>query len=93
MFSRLMYPAGLTESAEQEYESYIREHQREVLEYLTDRDAMPALREMAKRGLWERGALDAAVEQAARKGRGEILSFLMEEKHRCFPVKRKRYEL
>lgn len=93
VFSRLMYPAGLTESAEQEYESYIREHQREVLEYLTDRDAMPAVREMAKRGLWERGALDAAVEQAARKGRGEILSFLMEEKHRCFPVKRKRYEL
>ena len=92
-FSRLMYPVGLTVDAEAEYESYVRAHQREVLEYLTDREEMPMLREMAKRDLWERGALDAAIDHAARKGRREVLSFLMDEKHRCFPVKRKRYEL
>ena len=51
------------------------------------------LREMAKRDLWERGALDAAIDHAAWKGRREVLGFLMDEKHRCFPVKRKRYEL
>ena len=93
VFSRLMYPAELTKDAEAEYESYVREHQAEVLQYLTDTENMAVLREIARRDLWEKDALGGAVDHAARTGHREVLSFLMEEKHRRFPEKRKKYEL
>ena len=93
VFSRLMYPAELTKDAEAEYESYVREHQAEVLQYLTDTENMAVLREIARRDLWEKEALDGAADHAARTGHREVLSFLMEEKHRRFPEKRKKYEL
>ena len=57
---------------------------------------MEALREMSRRGLWTKEALDAAVDHAAAHqtaGRGESLSFLMNERHRLFPVRKGKYEL
>lgn len=93
VFSRLMYPADLTKGAEEEYETYVREHQEEILEYLTDTENLAVLREIARRDLWDREALEQAADRAARTGRREVLSFLMDEKHRRFPEKRRKYEL
>ncbi|HJA66083.1 hypothetical protein B5F07_09890 [Lachnoclostridium sp. An169] len=92
-FSRLMYPEDLTEKAEREYEAYIRENENQVLEYLTDAEKMEEMREISRRRLWERDALETAADYAARTGKREILSFLMEEQHRFFPVRRKKFDL
>ncbi len=91
VFARLMYPWELTESAGQMYESFVREHGREAAEYVTDAAHSDAMREMSRRNLWNRETLDAAIEHAASARKQEALSFLMNEKHRLFP-RRKRDE-
>ncbi len=93
VFARLMYPAGLTGAAGQEYEDYIRQHQPEVLEHLVQTENMDALREISRRNLWQESALEAALEYAASEGKTEILGFLMNEKHERFPVKKTKYTL
>ena len=97
VFARLMYPAGLTGEAEEMYESYIREHGAKTAAYLTDTGNLAALREMSRRGLWTEAALDAAADHASAGAgtaeRRSVLSFLMNEKHRLFPVRKGKYEL
>ena len=104
VFSRLMFPEDLTAAAEKSYEDYVRENGEKIAGYLTDTENMEALREMSRRGLWTKEALDAALEYAASGrisgaapgrtsgsalgGGGRVLSFLMEEKHRLFPAGR-----
>ncbi|MCC2255442.1 leucine-rich repeat domain-containing protein [Ruminococcus sp. CLA-AA-H200] len=93
IFARLLYPEDLTESAEEEYESYIRSNGAQVAGYLTDTENMKALREMSGRGLWNAETMDQAVDYASKTGRREVLAFLMNEKQRLFPSGRKKYEL
>lgn len=97
IFGRLMYPAGLTGNAEEMYESYVREHGAKTAAYLTDTGNLPALKEMSRRGLWTEVSLNAAADHAAAGAgtadRRSILSFLMNEKHRLFPVRKGKYEL
>ena len=96
IFGRLLYPAGLARAAEESYEAYVREHGGQIAEYLTDTGRMEALREMSRRELWTKEARDAEVDHAAAHqtaGRGESLSFLMNERHRLFPVRKGKYEL
>lgn len=92
-FGRLMYPVDLTGEAEGAYEAWIREQQEEILKYLTDTEDLEKLRAISGKNLWEREALDAAAEYASETGKGGVLSCLMSERHRCFPEKRKKYEL
>ena len=93
VFGRLQYPADLTREAEDGYEQFIREHEKEILDYLVETGDMEKLREISARALWEREALEAAIDRASEKRQGEALSFLMNEKHRFFPGVRKKYEL
>ena len=93
VFSRLMYPAGLTEEARKSYETYIRENALPAAEHLTDTEDIAALREFSARRLWSEEALNGAVGYASSKGRREVLSYLMDEKHRLFPGRKKKYEL
>lgn len=93
VFGRLLYPAGLTRSAEQMYEEFIRERLTEVAVYAADTGNMEMLSEISRRALWTREALDSAAEHAAGRGTSEVLSRLMNEKHRLFPEKVSRYEL
>lgn len=93
VFSRLLYPAGLTEEARQTYEDYIREHVRQTAEYLINVEDISALKEFTARRFWTAETLGRAVEYAAWQGKREVLAFLMNEKHRLFPEKKKKYEL
>lgn len=93
VFSRLLYPVDLTENAKQEYEGYIQDNALKAACCLIDLENMEALREMSRLGLWSREALAGAAGYASREKRGEILSFLMNEKSRLFPAVRKKYEL
>lgn len=93
VFARLMYPAGLTKDARESYEAYIRDNALPAARHLTDTEDLAALREFSKRRLWSEEALNGAVRYASSKGRQEILSYLMDEKHRLFPGRKKKYEL
>lgn len=97
IFGRLMYPVMLGSAAEESYEAYVREHGAQIGMYLTDTGRLDVLREMSRRELWTEEALSAAADHAAAchasAEQREILSFLMNEKHRMFPVRKGKYEL
>ena len=93
VFSRLMYQAGLTEEVRKAYEDYIREHAAQASEYLINVEDMAALKEFSERSFWTAQTLAGAVDYAASYGKRELLTFLMDEKHRLFPEKKKKYEL
>ena len=93
VFSRLLYPEGLTGEARESYEAFIREYALPAAKHLTDAEDMEALREFSARQLWSEEALNGAVMYASEQGRREVLSFLMDEKHRLYPGRKKKYEL
>ena len=93
VFARLLYPVDLTREARCGYETWIREHAAQIAAYLTDTEDLDKLKEISARGLWSRESLSETVEYAARAGKGEVLSLLMDERQRAFPGKEKKYEL
>lgn len=94
VFCRLEYPHDLRKVHETMYESYIREHLPEVAGYLIEQEMLNWLNQISRRGLWSEAGLDEAIRVAAEMEKGEVLSFLMNEKHLLFPEKkRKKFEL
>lgn len=93
-FCRLAFPCDLKDVHEKMYENYVQEHLPEVSEYLIEQEMMDRLNQMSRRGLWSAAGLDAAIRTASEMEKGEVLSFLMNEKHLLFPEKkRKKFEL
>ena len=94
VFSRLTGPCGLTAEHRAIYEAYARNHPRDAARYLVSRENLQYFQCMSERGLWSREGLEEAIREAAEKGKAEVLSLLMNEKHQRFPEKRKtRFEL
>lgn len=93
VFSRLCYPAELTESARQSYEQFVRDRQKEVLTYLIEAEKIEELRELSRRRLWTKEGMERGIEAAAGQQKTEIMSFLMQERHKAFPAKRKKFML
>lgn len=93
IFARLMYPEDLTKEAQKAYEDYVREHALPVAEHLTDTEDLAALKEFSARELWTRESLTGVVHYASGQGKRAALAFLMNEKHRLYPERKKKYEL
>ena len=93
IFARLMYPEDLTKEAQKAYEDYVREHALPVADHLADTEDLAALKEFSARGLWTREALTGAVHYASGQGKRAVLAFLMNEKHRLYSERKKKYEL
>lgn len=93
IFARLMYPEDLTKEAQKAYEDYVREHALPVAEHLTDTEDLAALKEFSARELWTRESLTGVVHYASGQGKRAVLAFLMNEKHRLYPERKKKYEL
>lgn len=91
--ARLMHPEGLAQDAKERYWEYLGEHGKEAVGHLVGCDRLKELYFLSEQGRWTEEALEYATEQAAKLKRQEILSFLMNEKYRLFPPKRKRFEL
>lgn len=90
---RLRYPYELSEKANGQYTSYIKEHAEDISRGFVRRHDMDSLRFLSEKNLWDEKSLDAAMEQSAEQQDGELTSFLMNEKHRLFPPKKKTFEL
>lgn len=93
IFARLCSPVELTEKARLAYEGFVREKQEEILAFLVKTEKLEALETMAERKLWTRQGIEAGIEAAAKGQRAEVLSFLMNEKHKNFAGEKKKFIL
>ncbi|MBS7007616.1 leucine-rich repeat domain-containing protein [Anaerostipes sp.] len=91
--SRLRYPYGLGSRSNGEYTAYIKEHAQETAVGFVKKHDLEALRFMTEKSLWSEPAMEASIEQAAGQQDGECMSYLMNEKHRLFPPRKKIFEL
>ena len=104
-FGRILYPSHLSEKARTEYEEYLRSNSEAVGIYLVDQaetagdgrknglDVMSEMKLMTERKFWSEEALNRTLDYASREEKKELLSLLMETKHRLFPARKKRFEL
>ena len=93
IFKRLRYPAELTESACESYEQFVRDRQPDILVYLVKKEKLEELKEMSRRKLWTEEGLEMGIKTAAEQQNTEFLSFLMNENHKSFPEKKKKFVL
>ncbi len=93
VLNRLRYPFRLEKKAREAYERYVGEHIEETAEYLVEREDIDGLVFLAAGDLWTEAVLDSMISKASKEKRTEILSLLMEEKHRRYPVRKRHFEL
>ena len=90
---RLCWPYRLAEEARKRYEAYLRDHMSCAGKVYVEQGDLHMLRFFGEAGYWDREALEAAVDAAAKKKEAEMLGFLMDERRRLFPGKKKVFEL
>ncbi len=90
VFDRLEFSYDLTDKHKAEYENYMQEHLSDWVTILTDRDSINRMKSLSDWNVWSRESLDMAIMIASEKGKGEILSFLMNEKQRLYPERKKK---
>lgn len=101
--ARLMYPVKLEDAARRRYETYIREHLtnliKDCLKKLDDHEnyalgsPVEIVEFICRMEYFERDVLERAIDLASRTGQTEVLSILMDERHRRFPVRKKKFVL
>ena len=101
--ARLMYPVRLEEAARKRYEEYLCLHLEnfiiECLKRLKENEnfALGSPVEMiafiSQKGYFEREMLERAIDLASEAGQTDVLSILMDERHRRFPVRKKKFVL
>lgn len=90
---RLLYPYELDHRAKNQYEDYLREHLVQAAVHFVEEPDAEALAYLGKNSFWTKEALGAGIDCAAKLGKTEVLSKLMDEKHRAFPKGKKTFEL
>lgn len=90
---RLRFPYKLSGTAKKSYEEYVRDNLKEAVKYLVQKEEIESLQFLSERNYWVKEALEQGIDEASRQKSIEILSFLMEEKRKRFPKKKKTFEL
>ena len=90
---RLGWPYRLGEEARDRYGTYLRENMACAGKVYVERQDMRMLRFFGQAGYWDQEGLEAAIDAAAERKETEILGFLMDERRRLFPKKKKVFEL
>lgn len=91
---RLSYPYRLATERRETYLSYVREHLLFAADYYIQNNDLEVLRQFSQWGLYTNEALPKMIEIAQKKGKTEILSFLMDYQHKNGnPYKKKSFDL
>lgn len=90
---RLRYPYRLEKKAEEDYSEYLSGHMHGAGRQSVERENLDMLRLFGARKLWNREALEQAIETASREKKLEALALLMEQKRSLFPARRKVFDL
>lgn len=92
-FGRLKYPYQLSEKDRLSYQNLIRTRCEEIIKYLIEKESFSGIKVMTEYRMWSAEMLEYALEVAARQGKTEILSYLMNEKQNHVPKKPKKFVL
>lgn len=90
---RLKYPYKLSAQAKDTYEAYIVRHLEEMYRVYVQEDNMEILRFLVQNKYVSEEALLSGIESASEERKTEILSFLMDEKRKLYPKKKKTFDL
>lgn len=91
--TRLRHPVRLSETAEKQYLIFLKESADAAAGLLISDDDPEGLKFFAARSVFTQDNIDNAVGTAARAGRTECLSVLMNERHTRFAPKEKTFDL
>ncbi len=92
-FSRLKYPYHLAGAHREAYISMIQKRYEEILEYVIEEDRLDYIKVISGQVFWTPDMIEYALEATAESGKTEILSYLMNEKQKFTPKKKKLFQL
>ncbi len=90
---RLRFPYKLSEKAKQEYVKYVKEHGKEAAEFLVEKEDIIGISFLLKNKLWDEAAILTGIEIASQQKKTDVLSFLMDEKCKLIPKRKKIFDL
>lgn len=90
---RLRFPYRLERKAEEQYLEYLAGHMAQAGKQNVLREDMDMLRFFGEKRLWDRESFAQAVETASGEKKPEILAYLMDQKRRLFPGRKKTFDL
>lgn len=93
VLNRVRYPFQLTQKAKEAYEQYLATHMEDVADYLVEMEEVEGILFLSDTDCWTENALNHAIQKATEEKKTEVLSILMDEKHRRYPKKKKTFEL
>ncbi len=91
--ARLKYPYKLFQSAKNQYEKFLKEHQLEATKVLADRDRIDGIQIMCDRSCYTKEHIEESIEYVRGQGKLEIFGILMNYKIKNYPVEKKSFEL
>lgn len=91
--ARLIYPHKLSEKAKEGYETYVKEHMETAATLAVQTENMEMLRFFGNHQYWSKEVLEYGIELASELKKTEVLSMLMDERHRLFPKQKKTFAL
>lgn len=92
-FCRLGYPYQLAGKYKVSYINLIQKRYKEIIKHLIKSESYQKLKLLSTYSLWTLEMLEYAIELSAIEGASEILSHLMNEKHKSFYKERKKFIL
>lgn len=100
---RMKYPFRLEKKTREIYEDYVKDHMDRIVEYLLeaesngekyyDEDVIDLLEFCCREQYFNRDSLEKSIEKAVEAQQTEMMSVLMNARHKYFPQKRKTFEL
>lgn len=92
-FCRLLYPYELSEKAEQNYKEYLKVHLEACIRWTVKNKREKELYYLTEHCVERAEEMELLIREGNRYGEAQVLSFLMDYKHRNFKTKRKTFEL
>lgn len=93
VLNRLMVPYHLEEKAKERYIAYLKDNLKECSDWAAVRQGKDEMMFLAKNCVETAQDLEVLIESANKQNMIDVLSFLMQEKHKKFGTKRKTFEL
>lgn len=92
-FSRLLYPYQLSEKAQQKYRAFLKAHFEECAKWSVKNKLEKEIYYLTDHCVEKEEELEILIQEVNRCGAAEVLSYLMDYKHRNFKTRRKMFEL
>lgn len=90
---RLMYPIELEENARTAYEEFLLEHLEEAANAFLEQEERQKLQWMAEQFVTTKEQIEVLVQQAVNRDEAEVVSRLVDIRHRRFSEKKKKFSL